>query len=154
MSVLKRGLVCGWLMSSADAFFSKSSKILLQAAAWVRGLDDLTKIEQRATPISYWLTNISHPMSRFMPLIVLPLVPIIMLTSYWGINSKVSVSSILRIIERYASTFCSRCLDLITRILPAKSGTISFSSMKMSSQPFCLMICSRLEKVNMPLFCK
>lgn len=107
-------------------------------------------MELNVTPMIYWLTKISHPMSRFMPLMVRPLVPMTILTSYCGMNSSVSVSSILRIIERYASTFDSKCLDLITKILPGKSGMISFSSMNMSSHPLCLIICSRLEKVKIP----
>ena len=138
-------------MSSGEAFFSRSSKMFLHAWAWMRGLGDLTKTELKVTPMIYWLTKISHPMSRLMPLMVRPFVPITMLTNCWGMNSRVSESSILRIIERYASTFSSRCLDLITSILPAKSGMISFSSIKISSHPLYLIICSKNEKENSPL---
>ena len=151
ISVLNCGAIEGWLMSSDEAFFSKSSKMFLQADACVRGLDDFTRMELNVTPMIYWFTKISHPMSRFMPFMVRPLVPITILTSCWGMKSRVSLSSILRMIERYASTFYSKYLDLITKILPANSGMISFSSINMSSQPFCLIICSRLEKVKSPL---
>lgn len=44
-----------------------------------------------------------------------------------------------------ASAFLSSDLDLITRILPGKSGTAIFSSISMSSHPDDFTIWSRLE---------
>jgi hypothetical protein len=114
----------------------------------MRGLADFTRIELNVTPIICWLTNISQPTSRLIPFIVRPFVPIIMLTNCWGMNRRVSESSITRIIERYASTLYSRFFDLITKIFPAKSGMVSFSSINMSSQPLRLIIYSKKEKEN------